>query len=103
MRHWNSTVDVRRAKGTIERQLFQPEHIAELRLYGMVRYLLNLRQNLRDEDEKTRIIFERKFILRRLAADAATSGEAVSAADLRSFAEAAGDLADPKVMGAAWQ
>jgi len=61
---------VRRAKGTIERQLFQPEHIAELRLYGMVRYLLNLRQELRDTDEKQRIIFERTFILRRLAADA---------------------------------
>ena len=70
MRHWNSTVDVRRAKGTIERQLFQPEHIAELRLYGMVRYLLNLRQELRDADERERIIFERRYILRRLAADA---------------------------------
>jgi len=44
-----------------------------------------------------------EYIRRRLAADAATSGESVSAADLRSFAEAAGDLADPKVMGAAWQ
>ena len=70
VRHWNSTVDVRRAKGTIERQLFQPEHIAELRLYGMVRYLLNLRQELRDADERERIIFERRYILRRLAADA---------------------------------
>ncbi|MCU1439140.1 MAG: msbA2 [Rhodoglobus sp.] len=70
VKHWNSTVDVRRAKGTIERQLFQPEHIAELRLYGMVRYLLNLRQSLRDADERERIIFERKFILKRLAADA---------------------------------
>lgn len=70
VRHWNSTVDLRRAKGTIERQLFQPEHIAELRLYGMVRHLLNLRQSLRDADEKERIVFERKFILKRLAADA---------------------------------
>lgn len=70
VRHWNATVDVRRAKGTIERQLFQPEHIAELRLYGMVRYLLNLRQDLRDADERERIVFERKFILKRLAADA---------------------------------
>ncbi|MGB9373518.1 MAG: antitoxin [Jiangellales bacterium] len=42
-------------------------------------------------------------IRRRLAADAATSGEAVSAADLRSFAEVAEDLTDPRVMGAAWQ
>lgn len=44
-----------------------------------------------------------EYIRRRLAADAATSGEAVSAADLRSFAETAADLTDPKVMGAAWQ
>jgi ATP-binding cassette, subfamily B, bacterial len=70
VRHWNETVDVRRAKGTIERQLFQPEHIAELRLYGVVRHLLNLRQELRDADEKQRIIFERQFILKRLGADA---------------------------------
>ena len=70
VKHWNQTVDVRRAKGTIERQLFQPEHIAELRLYGMVRHLLNLRQELRDADEKQRITFERQFILKRLGADA---------------------------------
>ena len=69
IKHWNSTVDTRRAKGTIERQLFQPEHIAELRLYGMVRHLLNLRQQLRDADEKQRIEFERSYILKRLAAD----------------------------------
>ncbi len=35
IQHWNRTVDARRAKGTIERGLFQPEHIAELRLYGI--------------------------------------------------------------------
>lgn len=69
IKHWNETVDVRRSKGIIERQLFQPEHIAELRLYGMVRHLLNLRQSLRDADERQRLIFERRFILRRLAAD----------------------------------
>lgn len=69
IQHWNRTVDARRAKGTIERGLFQPEHIAELRLYGMVRHLLNLRQSLRDEDEKTRIEFERQYIWKRLLAD----------------------------------
>lgn len=44
-----------------------------------------------------------EYIRRRLAADAATNAEAVSAADLRSFADLAVDLADPQVMGAAWQ
>ena len=43
------------------------------------------------------------YIRRRLAADAATSGEPVSAADLRTFADLAGDLSDPQVMGMAWQ
>jgi len=44
-----------------------------------------------------------EYIRRRLAADAATTDAAVSAADLRSFADLAGDLDDPQVMGAAWQ
>jgi hypothetical protein len=44
-----------------------------------------------------------EYIRRRLAADAATVTGAVSAADLRSFADMAGDLCDPDVMGAAWQ
>ncbi len=44
-----------------------------------------------------------EYIRRRLAADAATSDAAVSTADLRAFADLAGDLDDPQVMGAAWQ
>lgn len=43
-----------------------------------------------------------EYIRRRLAADAATSGAAVSTEDLRSFAERFSDLADPEVMGSAW-
>lgn len=44
-----------------------------------------------------------EYIRRRLAADASTTGGAVSATDLRSFADRAQDMADPEVMGAAWQ
>lgn len=44
-----------------------------------------------------------EYIRRRLASDAATAGESVSATDLRSFADLAQDIADPQVMGAAWQ
>lgn len=44
-----------------------------------------------------------EYIRRRLAADAATSDASVSAADLRSLASKVADLADPQVMGAAWQ
>ena len=69
VRHWNSTIEFRRSKATIERALFQPEHIAELRLYGIVRHLLDLRQQLRDLDEKQRILFERRYLPWRLLAD----------------------------------
>ena len=44
-----------------------------------------------------------EYIRRRLAADAAATGQAVDAGDLSSFADLAGDLADPQVMGSAWQ
>jgi len=67
--HWNSNVETRRAKDMIEWNMFQISAIAELRLYGMVRHLLNLRMKLRDKDEKVRIEFERKYIGQQLAAD----------------------------------
>lgn len=68
--HWNKNVDVRRSRSYIEWNLLQPQAIAELRLNGLVRHLLNLRQSLRDRDEKTRLNFERGFISKRLMADA---------------------------------
>ena len=69
-KHWNENVEVRRAKGMIEWNLLQPKHMAELRLYGVVRYLLDLRMQLRDKDEKKRIDFERAYIFKKLLADA---------------------------------
>jgi ATP-binding cassette subfamily B protein/ATP-binding cassette subfamily C protein len=68
--HRNANFDTRRKQGVIEWNLLQPKNIAELRLYGVVRHLLDLRQTLRNKDEKERIEFERKFILKRLIADA---------------------------------
>lgn len=44
-----------------------------------------------------------EYIRRRLAADAASSSSPVSTSDLRSFADRFSDLADPRVMGPAWQ
>lgn len=69
MNHWREHVETRRARNAIEWYIFEPRHIAELRLYGMARYLLNLRSKLRDMDEKERIEFERKYIFKRLGAD----------------------------------
>jgi ATP-binding cassette subfamily B protein/ATP-binding cassette subfamily C protein len=67
--HWNNNIDARRSKNMIEWNLLQPDSVTELRLYGIVRYLLDLRKKLRDKDEKARIEFERQFIGWRLGAD----------------------------------
>lgn len=69
MVHWNSHVDARRQRGMIERGLIQPQYIAELRVYGVVRSLLDRRFNLRDEDERRRMEFEREYIPKRLLGD----------------------------------
>ncbi len=78
--HWNQNVETRRAKGVIEYGLLQrPEYIAELRLYGMVRHLLDLRMQFRDKDEKQQIEFERRYIFKKLGADALEAGAEVTA------------------------
>jgi ATP-binding cassette, subfamily B, bacterial len=77
--HRKEHVETRRAQGMIEWNMLQPRHIAELRLYGMVRHLLDLRMSLRDKDEKERIEFERKYIGKRLLADALETGAEVVA------------------------
>lgn len=78
-KHWNDNVENRRARAQIEWNLFQPQYIAELRLYSLVRHLLNLRMNLRDKDEKARIEFERKIIIKRLGTDALEAGAETTA------------------------
>jgi ATP-binding cassette subfamily B protein/ATP-binding cassette subfamily C protein len=77
--HRNANFDTRRTQSAIEWGLLQPKNIAELRLYGLVRYLLNLRQTLRDKDEKQRIEFERKFIFKQLLADIIEAAAEVAA------------------------
>ena len=69
IKHWRGTVDARRMQHMIEWNMFEINHIAELRLYGLARYLLDLRMKLRDKDEKERIEFERRFIWKKLGAD----------------------------------
>lgn len=78
-RHWKENVETRRSQGMIEWQILQPRFMAELRLYGIVRYLLDMRIRLRDKDEKTRIEFERKYIGKKLGADVLEAGAEVTA------------------------
>lgn len=77
--HWNDNVETRRAKNMIEWNMFKPDGMAELRLYGMVRRLLDIRMTLRDKDEKARIEFERSFVLKRLGGDVIESGAELTA------------------------
>lgn len=67
--HRNAHVTTRRSKGMLEWILGDYKQTAELRLYGLVRHLLKLRNHLREKDEKARIDFERQYIGRQLAAD----------------------------------
>ncbi len=69
MEHWNKNVDSRRTKSYIEWNLFQPIAIIELRLNGLVKYLMSFRQRLRDKDEGTRLALQRKFIPMQLMSD----------------------------------
>lgn len=71
--HWKQNITSRRTVSWIEWGMMRPDKIAELRLYGLVRYLLDLRQTMRDKDEKARIAFERSFIWKRLGASALES------------------------------
>lgn len=68
--HWRENVTIRRKRSFIEYQMMQPEAIAELRLYGMVKRLLQLRIKFRDKDQGERLQFERRFIGWRLLSDA---------------------------------
>lgn len=56
---WNENVEVRRQINLIEWSMLQPQLISELRLYGMVNFLIKLRSRLRDKDEKKRVEIER--------------------------------------------
>lgn len=77
--HWNANVETRRAKNMIEWNMFDQRHMAELRLYGMAKKLLAIRDQLRNKDEKARIDFQRQFILKRLGADILEAGAEVIA------------------------
>ncbi|MFK0005438.1 ABC transporter ATP-binding protein [Paenarthrobacter sp. NPDC090520] len=75
--HWNTQVDSRRQRRMIEQNLLRPQHIAEMRLYGIVNYLMDLRSRLRDADERRRLDFQKRYIPKQLVADALQYGAEV--------------------------
>ncbi len=72
--HWNKNVDKRRAQSFIEWQLLQPNNVTELRINNFVRFLLNLRNRYRDEDERQRLDVEKKYIGKQVASNVFESG-----------------------------
>lgn len=72
--HWQRNVDKRRAQSFIEWNLLQPNAITELRINNLVRFLLDLRNRYRDQDEKERLQFEKKYIGKQIASNVFESG-----------------------------
>lgn len=68
--HWKSNITTRRIMSGIKWQAFQAKTVAELRVYGVAKYLLDWHARLREKDDKQRIIFERQYVGKRLLADA---------------------------------
>ena len=66
--HWRENVETRRRASWIEWEMLKPQKMIDLRLYGLVRHLLDMRMALLEKDQKTRIDFERKFLAKRLGA-----------------------------------
>lgn len=77
--HRNANVVTRRSKGMLEWILGDQRQTAELRLYGIVKFLLKYRKELRDTDEKARIEFERQYIAKQLGADILQAAAEVTA------------------------
>ena len=67
--HWKGNVSTRRVMSGIKWSAFQAKNMAEMRVYGVAKYLLDWHARLRIKDEKQRILFERQFIGKRLLAD----------------------------------
>lgn len=77
--HWNENVTTRRRINMMEWQLTRTTHIAELRLYGLVKHLLGVRLTYRNKDEKKQIEIERGFIGKELLASVVESVAEVTA------------------------
>lgn len=79
IKQWNENVEVRRSLNLIEWDMLQPRLISELRLYGMVNYLLRLRTSLRNKDEKKRIEIERELVPLTLLSNVIETGAELAA------------------------
>jgi ATP-binding cassette subfamily B protein/ATP-binding cassette subfamily C protein len=67
--HWEGNITLRRRKGNMGWMLQESRYIAEMRVYGVAKYLIKLHASLRDQDEKERLKFEGSVIWKQLLVD----------------------------------
>lgn len=67
--YWRNNVGRRRSASSIRWNVFQPDRLAETRMYGLIGFLMNLYRELRSDDERARLSYERKFIWQRLGSN----------------------------------
>lgn len=72
--HWKKNTEVRRKASGITWSVFQTKNLAELRVYNAAKYMLELRAKYRDMDQLERIQYERRYMGKRLVADAIEAG-----------------------------
>lgn len=68
IQHWEGNIITRRRRYDINYHLLEPRYIGEMRVYGVVRHLINIHAQLRDIDEKGRMQLELKTAWKQLAA-----------------------------------
>lgn len=72
-KHWEGNITNRRRKANIGWTIQQPQFIAEIRIYGLVKHLLKTYARLRDKDAKEWLDFELNSIWKSLIADIGTA------------------------------
>jgi len=77
--YWRKNTNVRRRMWWIEYAISKPEHIAEMRLYGLVKHLLTERATLRDKDQLQMIKYERSFMAKRFGGEVLQAAAEVAA------------------------
>lgn len=77
--YWSKNTDARRVRNWVEWLMQRMQTITELRLYGMVKHLMVLRNQARDKDERQRIEFERQYMGKQFFASALESAAEVVA------------------------
>jgi len=78
-KHWQDNTEVRRKANGITYSVFQTKNLAELRVYNAARHMLQLRAKYRDLDQLEQIAYERRYMSRRLVADALESAAEIIA------------------------